>query len=294
MNIWMYVVRMMEHALDQCALECGIRCDDTPIRAWDQAVAYYTGSLESENGAGEGILLYDLADRMCVLFRTCGEDATLDVGTSYVNNKVIEEFTMGQGLIMKRECDSARASKERIVQFMTIPLIQSTLGLAYMREFYPTATKDEGASDEVRGAVFAATVLPIVDHCNQKDATHIYNNMQVKEEAVVDFTAVKTAFEHSYNCMSIKCNEVGGIWNQSDGYAQFADPCRDVEVNTRNAPGMVVVVVLGVVGVFSSALFILYQSRQARGRNLEIQRETTHLPEVFGDFEIDLGARSFD
>jgi hypothetical protein len=260
MNIWMYVVRMMEHALDQCALDCGQRCDDTPVRAWDQAVAFYTGSLEGETGIGEGILLFDLADRMCVLFRTCGDDATLDVGTSYVNNKVIQEFTKGQGNIMKRECDSARASKERIVQLMTIPLIQSTLGMAYMREFYPRTTEDEVASDEVRGAVFAATVLPIVDHCNQRDATNIYNNMQGKEEAAVDFTAVKTAFEHSYSCMSIKCNEVGGIWNRTDGYAQFAAPCAADEVETRNGgdPGMVVLVVLGVVVAVSSALFIIY------------------------------------
>jgi hypothetical protein len=52
---------------------------------------------------------------------------------------------------------------------------------------------------------------------------------------------------------------------------------------------MVVLVVLGVVVAFSSALFIMwYQSRQARDSNFEIERETTHLPEIFG------AARSFD
>jgi hypothetical protein len=41
--------------------------------AWDEAVAYYVGSLEGTDGKGDGVLLYDLADKQCINFRTCGE-----------------------------------------------------------------------------------------------------------------------------------------------------------------------------------------------------------------------------
>ena len=53
MNIWMYVIREMEDALDDCKEGCTLEnCNDDPVHAWDEAVAFYTGSLELTDGSG--------------------------------------------------------------------------------------------------------------------------------------------------------------------------------------------------------------------------------------------------
>merc|ERR1712176_1099131 len=53
--IWMYVIREMEDALDDCKEACTIEsCNDDPVHAWDEAVAFYTGSLEGTDGSGSG------------------------------------------------------------------------------------------------------------------------------------------------------------------------------------------------------------------------------------------------
>lgn len=293
MNIYMYVIRMLEHGLNQCRLVCGKRCDDSPVRAWDQAVAYYTGSLEGESGSGSGLLMYDLADRMCVVFRTCGDDATLDYGTSYVNNKIMEEFAKGQAHLLKRECDDVVESKERIVKLMAVPLIQATLFAAYFQSAFPAVEKDDMAIFRVEGATYAASVLPLVHHCHPQDALAIHDNLRV-ERAVdwndeanseVDFLAVKDAFEHSYNCMGVTCDSVGGIWVDK-AYSPDAAPCRGAaDQNDGASPGGIfAIVVFSVVFVFSLSLVAMYRYHNGRDRNfVEEPVENLHVEDVVVD-----------
>merc|ERR1712166_1401099 len=71
-NVWMYVVREMEDAINDCSQGCTILgCNDDPVHAWDEAVAFYTGSLETK-------LLYTLADKRCKNFGTCTNDQDND------------------------------------------------------------------------------------------------------------------------------------------------------------------------------------------------------------------------
>ena len=81
MTIWMYVIREMEDALDDCKEACTIEdCNDDPVHAWDEGVAFYTGSLEGSDGSGSGKLAYALADKRCANFKTCG-----DMGLSLIH-----------------------------------------------------------------------------------------------------------------------------------------------------------------------------------------------------------------
>jgi hypothetical protein len=280
----MYVIRMMEDALDRCNAPCGTiegheggrassergRCDNSAVNPWDQAVAFYAGSLESESGFGEGLLLYDLADKMCRLFRTCGDDATLDVGTSYVNNEVMREFTLGQANLMKRQCKEAKLSKERIAKLMAVPLIQATLHMAYRQQFYLSDTGEDVAIDQIKGATYAATVLPIVHDCNHRDASNLYDNLRLKNgdatNNVVDFQAVKYAFERTYHCMGVTCNAIGGIWGGTE-YAPFAKPCRDIDSGSK--AGTFLLVMLGLLFVFSMTLVVLFKSRTGQDKKFE-------------------------
>merc|ERR1719236_129016 len=52
MNVWLYTIREMEDAIDDCKSDC-IDCNADPVHAWDEAVAFYTGSLEGEEIGGD-------------------------------------------------------------------------------------------------------------------------------------------------------------------------------------------------------------------------------------------------
>jgi hypothetical protein len=243
LNIWMYTVEMMEHAIDQCELLCQPLgdalhnesqtplCDDSRIRAWDQAVAYYTGSLEGANGLGDGLLLFSLADIMCTRFLTCGKNANVRFGISYVNNIAIDLFTEGQQHVLNRECEPARQVKDKIIKMMAVPLVQATLLSAFEQVYGPKKDIVETHKRAMQGTAYASSILPLVHNCSAEDALIIYENMLLDSDAInqtqaPDFLMVKQAFERNYKCMGITCSQVGGIWQGGEYYAH-ASPCQD-------------------------------------------------------------------
>merc|ERR1712003_493932 len=128
----MYVIREMEDALDDCKEACTIEsCNDDPVHAWDEAVAFYTGSLEGPDGSGSGKLPYALADKRCGNFKTCGDLADSATGGSKVNMEILDRLLIGQAKLAKGECQSARKEADEIQTLMLIPLIQGSLRYAW-------------------------------------------------------------------------------------------------------------------------------------------------------------------
>ena len=172
---------------------------------------------------GEGVLSFDLADIRCLDFNTCGPDGDSTVGRSYVNLQIIPLFQQGAMYLKSADCDGARSRKERIVELMTIPLIQATLRYAYLRSLVPTVDRYVGES-----ATLAASVLPMIHACEgdgPQDAEIIYNNLNTGS-TVVNFGKVKKAFERNYGCLNITCEEVGGFWDVGENtYRDGAEPC---------------------------------------------------------------------
>jgi len=92
MNVWMYVIREFEDAIDDCT-HCESECNEFSVNsgsvhAWDEGVAFYTGSLEgSADGGGDGgKLVYRLAEKRCANFGTCGVSGDATSGTAKVKN----------------------------------------------------------------------------------------------------------------------------------------------------------------------------------------------------------------
>ena len=222
MSIWMYVIREMEDAIDDCKESCELDdgCNDDPVHAWDEAVAFYTGSHEGADGSGDGYLLHALADKRCVNFKTCGDLAIDDSGTSHVNLEIFREFKKGLNNLLTGNCASLKDNKKRIEEMMTVPLVQGTLRYAYLQS---TGTRTEKA--EAEGAVFAAAVLPVVYACDEDAAATIYGNLRVGHPINVDFDGVKKAFEGVYSCMGIRCEDVGGVYDGVDSFYPGAEPC---------------------------------------------------------------------
>merc|ERR1719316_815588 len=239
MNAWMYAIREFEDAIDDCKVGCPNGQSDTvsgkdcnslsvaSVHAWDEGVAFYTGSLEGASAGGNsaGKLSYRLAEKRCANFKTCGSTGDSTSGTSYVNTEVFRQLDIGKNRLLTGKCEETRPILRKIVSLMSIPLIQGTLRYAYKLEFESGSDKERG-----EGAVFAAAIVPRVAACSL-DAATIMNNMKVGASST-NFAAVKNVFERNYNCMGITCAEVGGLWNSAaSNYYDGASPCSGSVVN---------------------------------------------------------------
>lgn len=269
MSVWMYVIREMEDALDDCKSGCEIdSCNDDPVHAWDEAVAFYTGSLEGKDGSGAGVMLHQLADKRCANFKTCGDLANEVTGISHVNIQILAQFIDGKRKLRAGQCEAVRANKERIEQLMAIPLIQGTLRYAYVTDF-----EDADEKSEAEGAVFAASVLPLVNACDDDAADTIYRSMQTGQAGRADFFAVKGAFESVYGCLNIRCEDIGGMYDAvTGGYLTHAEPCGSVESSDSNKVGLAVGLTIGGLALIAIVFFL---ARRICGRHSNVALEGT-------------------
>lgn len=224
----MYVIREMEDAIDDCLAGDQLR-NDGSVHAWDEAVAFYSGSLETGGGTGDGYLIDQLADKRCENFKTCGEKGDATSGRSKVNIEIFKLFNQGKNEILGRDCEAARETKAEIVQLMTVPLIQGTLRYAYITGSDSfTIGRDTSAQAKAlaEGATFAAAVVPFVAFCDEEDGDYIYSQMTTMGQGgYPDFDEVKDAFERRYKCLGITCKDVGGVVNALGEYEDGASPC---------------------------------------------------------------------
>jgi hypothetical protein len=123
MNVWMYVIREFEDAINDCKAGC-VKCNDDPVHAWDEGVAFYTGSLQGTDGSGSGKMLYALANKRCANFKTCGTAGTSTTGNSKVNQDIMTFFKQGQAALLAGECTKVGPIRDSIIKLMTVPLIQ--------------------------------------------------------------------------------------------------------------------------------------------------------------------------
>jgi len=221
MSVWMYVIRELEDAIDDCNSECKIdECNDDQVHAWDEAVAFYVGSEAKSSGDG-GYMPYTLGQKRCLDFGTCLETGT-EVGMAGVNSEIFKHFRQGKQNIILGNCAAAKEDVARIIPLMAVPLIQGTLRYAYAMD----KQNDTREKAEAEGATFAAAVLPLLNACAEADADVVYDNMRVGNGGTASFPVVKEAFERNYECMGVTCADVGGLVDTvTEGYLAGAEPC---------------------------------------------------------------------
>ena len=249
-------------------------------------VAFYSGSLEGTSGDESGVLLHQLADKRCANFNTCGAAGNEDSGLSKINIDIFKEFSLGQSRLLRGECAEARENKERIEELMAVPLVQGTLRYAYLTGVAgPTLGADE--KSEAEGAVFAASVLPVVAACDKEAADVIFDNMQVGQNGRANFAKVKEAFESQYECMKIACADVGGLYDSTTSdYFDQAGPCGSTSSSSRasdrNNPAVIGGTVGGIAGVFLLVLFYTWccggKKKQLDGDAVKVQPDGIEKP----------------
>jgi len=240
MNAYMYAIREFEDAIDDCNAGCpGGQNDNSAdkdcnslsanaVHAWDEGVAFYTGSLEGAGVGGNsaGKMSYRLAEKRCADFKTCGSSGSSASGVSSVNTELFKHLAIGKDNLLAGRCEETKPVLRKMVALMSVPLIQGTLRYAYKVD-----KQSGGDKEKAEGAIFAAAIVPAVSACSASDADAIMNNMKIGASAT-DFTKVKTAFENNYACLGITCAQVGGLWF-STKYYESADPCK-ADSNTED------------------------------------------------------------
>jgi hypothetical protein len=183
---------------------------------------------------GDGLLMYNLANRHCDYFRTCGEHANLDEGNSDVNIQIYGALSAGQMDINNGRCDAARNRKLEIERIMAVPLIQGTLLYSYLSD-YDIRLNDQYDREylDASGSIFAASLLPLIYSCNPKDAEIVYDYMRAGLFDS-DYPSVRAALERNYACLGVTCLQIGGIYEKSmGGYLGKAAPCLDPNEASR-------------------------------------------------------------
>jgi hypothetical protein len=256
LSVWMHVIQKMEEAVNPCQDGC-IDCDPQPSHNWDQAVAFYTGSLEGVDGSGSGVLLHALADKRCMDFKTCGRNGGELDGISQVNHDIFNLFSKGTRALEEGRCTDAKNAKRSIERLMAVPLIQGSLRYAYKRSL--SSVEDD--KEIAEGAVFAAAVLPILNNCSEPIADYVFESMKVGSRTPTDFRDIKGAFEQVYDCMEIDGAAVGGLWDTSSGeYFEGAEPVGAKGDGGSNA-GLAVGLTIGILAalVIGTVVFRRYR-----------------------------------
>jgi len=269
LNIFMYVIREFEDALDDC--KRGLLSDNyNSVHAWDEGVCFYTGSIEGQDGiTDDGKLLHQLADKRCGDYKTCGPDGVDAAGQAKLNYDLFDLFAVGNYQIQNGNCPGARRTTAKITDLMYVPMIQGT-----MRYAYKVDKLSGGEKEKAEGAVFAAAVLPRVHAANPEAAKTIYNNLRVGAPST-DFKAVKAAFESVYEAMGISCADIGGLWSEaSKDYYPGMEPCRAVvsskstEVVTESNKTLAIALgcTFGALFAIAAAMVLYMRGREKEGK----------------------------
>lgn len=262
-NVWMYVIHEMEDAISDCK-KGDLTANDGGPHAWDEGWAFYAGSLEEVDGSGDGKLLYALADKRCENFKTCSgdEDGNDLSGTAAVNKEILELFREGVQYLLDGNCDDVTAIKDKIVDLMTIPLVQGLLRYVYLAD----PQGGQGADKEAAELwAFSAAVLPRIHECNEDVASIIEANTNIEsiDAPVSDgYVEIKAQIEKVYECLGMTCDDVGGLLMEgATSYVSGMEPCKssggeDLSAGEIAGISIVVVAVVGIIG------FCLYRSRR--------------------------------
>lgn len=141
--------------------------------ALDAAASYIIGSLEGEEDGGsyDGVLLFMLANRMCVHFKTCSSSNNAES-----NERLISLLYAAQGEIDVGACESLEKTIRGIENALVIPLIQGTLFTALQNDLF--MKKVIGAEDFLpEGQVFAQCILPLIHDAESSAAKDIESVM---------------------------------------------------------------------------------------------------------------------
>ena len=268
-NIWMYVIHEMEAAIKDC------NNGNVVGKHWDEAVAFYTGSIPVSNGLPVGNLLFALSANRCKDFDTCliaEKDDPINYGSTN-NADVFDLFSKGKDFYVNKKCSDLVVTKESLVRKFTVPLIQSVKKYLYLSNTQTTNNEKERA--ELWS--FSAAILPLINYSDPSVATRLRENSYIRSPVIVKdgYENVIASLETIYPKLGITCKEVGGLVNGVSGFYKGMEPCTDFSTSTSTGGQndndnplqgwAIALIVIFVVGIIVGITFLIcYYCRPKR------------------------------
>jgi len=242
LNVFPYVIWEMQDAVNDCN-NGNVTFNDNSVHAWDEAVAFYTGSIEGTSKGGvngldsgsDGQLQFMLADKRCMNFGTCTADRDLDnfAGYSNVNKDIFALFAAGRDEILgakhTSECPQVPDLMDEISGLMLIPFIQGV-----QRYLVKTGIRETPSAKEAGELfAFASAVLPFIHKADPEVAEILYEvawNLEYNEH---DWRDIKTKIEKTYPLLGVgagegvvTCIQVGEL-TDLNGVKEGSEACVD-------------------------------------------------------------------
>lgn len=279
LNVFPYVIWEMQDALNDCNTgEISKNADS--VHAWDEAVAFYTGSLEGvSQGGNNGLdgcedgdceLQFMLADKRCTNFGTCTADYDMNNATGYsqVNSDIFSLFTSGRdqilGAIHTEECPETNNTMDQISGLMLIPFIQGVQRYLY-KTGVTTSAKEAGEL-----FAFATAVLPFIDLVDPDAAEMLYNRAWRLDYSSDDWKDIKYAIEDTYRLLGVgsgvgmvTCAKVGEL--KESGVVQSEaciDPIEKEESSVILEPWAVALLIILSIVLIITFVYMVYIQRK--------------------------------
>jgi len=216
MNDWHYAIHEMNAAIKACRWDSADNNNEAAHK-WDEAVAFYAGSLVStSDGDDAGSLMYGISESRGKNFKTINDD-----GDAANNVEVYKDFNEGLEKIVTNNCGGLRGQRDRIISQGNVPLVQGVL--KYTESF------NSGLKQAAEAAVFLAALQGKLWSCDQDVANTLYNELRIGRSSGDDGTQmsipggvnnVKSKLESTYKCLGITCPDV-------NCYVKSGDPPPD-------------------------------------------------------------------
>merc|ERR1712091_14602 len=231
LNVFPYVIWEMQDAINDC--KAGkLSANKDSVHAWDEAVAFYTGSLEGTaqggdvgltGGYGAGELQFTVAEKRCKNFGTCTADFDMNPydGYSELNKKIFALFSVGRDEILSAvdstrsdKCEPITETMNEISGLMLVPFIQGV-----QRYLYKTSVALK-AKEAGELFAFASAALPFIDAVDPTAAEMLYNRAWKQDFTTEsDFKTIKYAVEGTYSHLGVgagqgkvTCSAVGELY----------------------------------------------------------------------------------
>lgn len=280
-NIWMYVLRELYDAVDDC--EANLRNDnefsDGSVKAWDEGWAFYYGV-----DGTDGVLGYSLAEDRSKEFKTFTE------GKATVNFKLLALFTNGKNALeaaQASDCAAVRQQIAEMIPYFNIPIIQGAIKYAYLAD--PTLNGDVTKAWS-EGYAFSRAILPQINKYSRDAADLITANFDPQAASPVKdgYLRVVEAFESVYPQLGVTCEDIGAFHEDdvdlrvrqciSSGSAPGA-PAEPVDKGSSSLSGGAIAgIVIGVLAVVAIVVIggIIIVKRRA---SHEVARKAEYIAE---------------
>ena len=171
---------------------------DVKSIAWDEGVAFYTGSIvgDGANPFG-GALQYTLAEKRATRF-----------GGINANPQAFLAFENGKVAVLNRDCDGIRRAIDVIRKQMIIPVVQGTL--QYSQLVDPSIVESPTEKYKAEAWAFTRAWIPFANQVNPEKATVIDKELNYfRQDASYNFQSVHNAVFDVIAEMCITCEDLG-------------------------------------------------------------------------------------